>query len=104
MRKICWCCSGLEFAFDERKGQGIFVYATLSPEGKPMFWIAMRSVEKKDLGKIASIQPDDIPVTVTTRRPISYCPWCGVKLARFYRKRYEQLLDPSVASELENIP
>ena len=39
------------------------------------------------------------PVTIATWVPIHRCPWCGVRLDRFYRTSFPQLCDASISAE-----
>jgi hypothetical protein len=93
-------------AFADRLGRTIYVYAEppsdLSPE--PLFWIATRAITKQDLAARAAL-PDTgrTAVTIATRKRLIYCPWCGRKLSRFYKRRYHALVDESVAKEFTDL-
>ena len=97
-----WCCDGLKHAFEKRKGRTLFVFAVPPEEqkGNPSFWLGMRSVEQKDLQEMNTINlPDNLKVTISTKIPIHYCPWCGKRLISFYRKNYDILVDQALLKE-----
>jgi hypothetical protein len=98
-----WCCPGLETAFAERGDRTIFVFA--EPPGEfssATFWIAMRAVEQEALSQLPALAlPPETAFTIATRKPISFCPWCGKRLGRFYRRRYSQLADPKLTAEFK---
>jgi hypothetical protein len=60
----------------------------------------MRAVEKNSIGSF-SISPPDVPLTISTRIPIHFCPWCGIKLAKFYKKHFQLLSDKTIADEFD---
>jgi hypothetical protein len=99
-----WCCLGLETAFSERGDRTIFVFA--EPPGEfnpsPTFWVAMRAVEQEALSQLPTLAlPPETAFTIATRKPISFCPWCGKRLDRFYRQRHSQLTDPNLTAEFK---
>lgn len=97
-----WCCDGIRHMFEQRTFRSIFVFAEipLDNSSTATFWIGMRSVNKADLDKIKLLGlPSRIPITINTRVPITYCPWCGTKLIRYYNNTYSQLLDPEISTE-----
>ena len=105
-----WCCFGLENAFSKREERGIFVFATPPDEGeiKPSFWLGMRSVNKKDqldfskyLNEKCEKIDKTIDITISTRTPIKYCPWCGKNLVIKYLKSFKMLIDESIADEFK---
>ncbi|RLC19390.1 MAG: hypothetical protein DRI57_07185 [Deltaproteobacteria bacterium] len=99
-----WCCQGLKHIFEQRYDRTIFAFAE-APENvseNVSFWLGMRCVEHKELDNLRRAGfPDNMPVTINTRVPISFCPWCGKKLAKFYRKNYCQLTDPEISDEFK---
>lgn len=89
-------------AFADRFGRTIYIYAEPPSElsHEPCFWLATRAITKRDL-ETGVVLPDTggTAVTIATRKPIIYCPWCGRKLSRFYKRSYAMLVDESVAKE-----
>lgn len=95
-----WCCEGFKNAFDQRHGRSIYVFAeppTPQLSVPTTFWIGCRAIAKEHLAG-HSLQCE-VPVTLATWIAIHRCPWCGVKLDRFYRRSYRQICDPSISLE-----
>ncbi|WP_444909973.1 hypothetical protein [Microbulbifer sp. TRSA005] len=95
--KAKWCCEGMKHSYEDRKGRTIFAFAIEDPNSEkasPLFWLGSRAVEQEHLGKINF--KSEFPVTMSTRVPIIYCPWCGVNLAKHYSKSYGMLVDSSL--------
>ena len=91
-----WCCKNLKDAFEARDRRGICVLAELSESRIDVgatFWIGMRSIDVSDSMPEPADGGDVTPVLIETRHRIFFCPWCGCRLERFYRKIYEQLYD-----------
>ena len=101
MAREKWCCLALETAFSERRDRTIFVFADPPTEDQEVrFWLASRAMSFDALAEDPPpVIPAHLVLTLATRRPLSFCPWCGVRLVRFYRRRYVQLLDPDLTSE-----
>ena len=106
MMKQMWCCEGFKFSFEERYERTIFVYAEedLSENKTNLsFWICMRSISKDQIDNLPIGGLKEIPVTISTRKPIKYCPWCGAELSKFYQKKFSHILDSSIEKEFEII-
>ena len=104
MNKEKWCCLGMQTAFSDREDRTIFAFADPPNEfvNHVTFWLAMRAVAQEALSELPLLAlPPDMPITLATRKPISFCPWCGTRLARFYRRRYLQLIDPFLTEEFK---
>jgi len=101
MARSEWCCNGLSHAFAQRADRGIYVFASrLGPSSPVSFWLAMRSVTQADLRRRENLGPSStVPVTLATRVPIRFCPWCGKRLDRFYGPNGNQLIDTSLDAE-----
>jgi hypothetical protein len=97
-----WCCDGLRGHFERRHERGLFVFAeppVTDGQRPASFWLAMRSVQEKDLERVRELNAPDIPMTLQTWYPIHYCPWCGVELSRQYIKQWDLLVDPVLSQE-----
>ena len=105
-----WCCEGMQLAFESRRGRGIFVYC--EPDNNlikcgPTFWLGMHSIDLDDVERFVeersgmAIEPEErpLPVSLSTWRRIRFCPWCGKKLERFYRKHFMLLADDELSKE-----
>ena len=96
-----WCCVALETAFAERRDRTIFVFADPpSDDGEVRFWLGSRAMTFDALHEDPPLAiPPHLVLTLSTRKPMAFCPWCGTRLARFYRRRHVQLLDPELTRE-----
>ena len=104
MKDTKWCCLGMQTAFSERGDRTIFVFAEPPNEfiDRVTFWIAMRAVTQDALSELHPLAlPPETFLTIATRKAISFCPWCGTRLARFYRRRYSQLVDAKLTEEFK---
>ena len=102
-----WCCPGFEGNFQNRNKSGFFVFAR-PPEKviskEPLFYIASRFVENENKNNFSkAIKSLEFPVTLSVSTGMQYCPWCGVKLIKFYKKSYEALVDSKIIKELDLI-
>lgn len=95
-----YCCLGFKETFEQRFDRTLFVFADPPDEvfDKPTFWFAMRSVEKDKIDSVLPSLPEAL-LTLSTRKPISFCPWCGIKLAKFYKKKFLNIHDATVSEE-----
>ncbi len=93
----------MKWSFEERGRRGIYVFAEPPrPEIKigVTFYMAFRAVDEKCIEQIRQTDfPEDCPITISTRTGMRYCPWCGVKLEKFYKRNYHQLIDERLSAE-----
>lgn len=92
-----WCCEGFKYLFERRYQSTIFVFAEQPSNtlDQLTFWLGMRSVEHKDIGRLYSSGfSKNVPITIATKIPMEYCLTCGKKLKKFYKNNYEKLVDP----------
>lgn len=101
-----WCCHRFEAAFENRHGQGVFVYVRPSdPDHSGTFVLAVRVVAKHDLPAFSSAVARSgylAPVHLETHVAVRACPWCGKRLQRFYRRGSTRLIDSSIAAPPES--
>lgn len=95
-----WCCEGVRQYFTSRGERGVFVFAE-PPDARsnqPSFWLAVHAADEGDLAVIRQgTHRADLAVMLQTWIPVRFCPWCGRKLARFYRNQWRQLYDPQAS-------
>jgi hypothetical protein len=62
--------------------------------GKPTFVLLFLSVDLRDEKVLKKIEESGhpIPYPIVTERIITYCPWCGRNLSRFYKKTWKNLM------------
>jgi hypothetical protein len=102
MAREKWCCQAMQTAHAERRDRAIFVFADPRRDGddEVRFWLASRAMTFDALAEDPPpVIPPHLALTVSTRKPIAFCPWCGVRLSRWYRRRHVQLLDPELTHE-----
>lgn len=88
-----WCCAPFKFNFENAGCRGATIRVSASPEGKPQFYLQHRAV---DIEHQESLPKIPIPISLVSQTGVTYCPWCGRRLARFYRRTWEQLLEPDI--------
>jgi hypothetical protein len=72
-----------------KRGFGVFVAPGLA--GEPEFVLQHRA-----LNPGRSLDTGEETVSLVTDAVIQFCPWCGTRLSRFYRRCVEQLLRPGL--------
>lgn len=95
-----WCCEGLRHLFEKRKKSGIFIFAEPPSEfsDSVTFWLTMRGTSQEDLIRIKT---DNSSILISSRIPIKYCPNCGAKLHKAYKKSFHELEDESILKSFE---
>jgi hypothetical protein len=91
-----WCCAGVENAFLEAGRRGVGFFVAESRSARPTFVLQFRAMAA---GAVPP-DPSDSHLTLVTDLAISYCPWCGKRLDRFYRKQLESLERPELQIQL----
>ena len=82
-----WCCGVMKAYYDMAGERGFSV--NVSDEGGHYnFMLLHYSMER---GKDLLIKTDD-PISLVTETGIQYCPWCGKKLEKFYKKDLPSLV------------
>ena len=76
---VKWCCVGFESAVGAagERGFGIFVDDTTEP---PLFVIQHRALDPG-----APLPQTDTPLNIVCQTGLKHCPWCGKKLAKWYK-------------------
>lgn len=81
-----WCCAVFQDHFAEAGSRGFGIFLVDSDREDPGFIFQFRAM---DAGATAPIC--ETPLSIVSDVHVHFCPWCGVKLARFYRKHYREL-------------
>ena len=87
-----WCCIPFKGWYEEAGKRGTGILVGRNSAGKPEFIIQHRAVDKE----IALLPPTDYPVTLISALCISYCPWCGRQLDKWYGKNVDELYRPDL--------
>ena len=79
-----WCCPGFHGHF-EKAGKRLFCIFADTTGSTPCFVLQFRANERQ----IDINSPE--PISLIGEIVISFCPWCGRNLLKFYRKRIDEL-------------
>lgn len=91
---IRWCCRTFEWANKGAGEQGFRIVVLEADDGSPRFVLQHRAVERANEGRLNT----PFPVALVTNHDFRYCPWCGSRLARVYKRTWKALLTPDLAS------
>jgi len=102
---MTFCCDRFEFAYKQRHERGVFVYVlppTSTFPDEPLFHVGTRALERDEVGKLQEATKGRMSgcMSLSGGTGISYCPWCGMALANYYRDTWRQLLDERITNEL----
>jgi hypothetical protein len=82
-----WCCAQFEGWHSQSGQRGLGVFVKRSLDESKMFVLQHRAA---DPGVIVTTEPL-APVSLITDIGIQYCPWCGVRLEKWYGKNTDRL-------------
>jgi hypothetical protein len=87
-----WCCITFKSWYEAAGKRGFAILVGRDSAGKPQFTIQHRSIdpEMEDLVKT------ETPLSLVADIQISYCPWCGRNLERWYGKNVDTLYRPNL--------
>jgi len=94
-----YCCDGFKDAFKNIEKRGFSIFATEDNFNKPIFYLYFRSIDMDEENELKSLLYNvkfQKAFTLSTECVISYCPWCGKNLARFYDKTWKNILGESL--------
>ena len=101
-----WCCETFRYAAENRQDDGFVAYAVppRSPDAEPQFGFAFRAVRTQDIPQLQAAVAGmsgtgNLKLTGAFR--LGFCPWCGVRLADYYRTSYQELSDKDLRREFE---
>lgn len=83
-----WCCSAFKDHHENAGRRGITIFATLDSEQRYFFLLQSRAIDVED----KTVGHTMVPVAFATQIAVKYCPWCGRRLARAYRKHIPEIL------------
>ncbi len=95
------CCDGFKEMYKKKSDRGIFVFADKDDtSGEVSFWLGMRCIKHNQLRNLTEISfPDNLAITLNTRVPIHFCPWCGKELIKYYKHTYDFFIDTEIQKE-----
>jgi hypothetical protein len=81
-----WCCPPFEGHFQEAGLRGTAVFAANTEGESPLFILQFRSTEgERPTSEVKGL------LTLVSDTVINFCPWCGVRLSRCYRRTWKEL-------------
>lgn len=87
-----WCCPNFKSWHEAAGERGYTVFAEPIADGKSAFVVQYRAVDIAQEHLVSS----QTPLTLLADIRISYCPWCGRDLAKWYGRNTEELYKPSL--------
>lgn len=81
-----WCCVGFEGNFQMAGSRGFSIFVSTKNRQNPVFIMQHRTLDPG-----VAIPNTEQALTIVSDIQISFCPWCGTDLHKFYRKRYQEL-------------
>src|SRR5687768_14917022 len=88
--RMKWCCRVFEDCYQEAGFRGIAVLVDRNSDGTRRFDLQFRVADEGSEATVHSDDPD-VLVSLLTQMQIQYCPWCGCKLSRWYRRQIDSL-------------
>jgi hypothetical protein len=91
--RVKWCCAGFEAAYQAGGSRTIAAVVDRYSDGRPAFLLQSRTF---DSGYEPPALNSSVPMTLITEAGMSFCPWCGNNLAKWYRKSVDTLARPGL--------
>lgn len=87
-----WCCLTFRSWYEAAGERGIAVLVGRNADGSPEFVIQQRAIDKN----IEALPVTDYPISIVSDVRITYCPWCGRDLTKWYGKHADELYRPDL--------
>jgi hypothetical protein len=87
VENIDWCCASFQNRYSLGGKRGVAVVYGVR-DGELQFFLQFRAVEA---GVDRLPGTFEGPISLLEEVPIELCPWCGKKLARYYKKQVGRL-------------
>lgn len=95
-----FCCRAFELASQNVGQRGLSVYTNESLES-PIFFLGFRGITAGKEGVFSAVlwqsnvkHDPSLELTLAGEMAIMFCPWCGRRLTRIYKKTWKQLMGP----------
>jgi hypothetical protein len=90
MTGVKWCCAQFQGIYDNAGRRGFSILVGMMGD-EPAFLLVHRAVDDDDVVR----GPAGLLVATLTHTGLLHCPWCGTRLAKFYRRSIPDLLRPA---------
>lgn len=87
-----WCCVVFKNSYEAAGERGLAILAGRNSAGNPEFVLQHRAFDKD----VESLPETEAPMSVISEARISYCPWCGRNLEKWYGKHVNELDRPAL--------
>jgi len=92
-----FCCESFEQAFENQNKKGLSIAVSQGHDNKPVFLLVFRAVEQSGGGLLKQTDGFGQPsACLVSEHVLSFCPWCGKKLRRYYWLKWEGMLSRSI--------
>lgn len=88
---IKWCCDAFKNSYDLAGDRSVSVLVDRYADGNPEFILQSRAFVK---GEEPFGLHTSVAMSLVTESQIQFCPWCGRKLAKWYRSSVDALVRP----------
>jgi hypothetical protein len=88
-----WCCIGFKSGYQAAGERAIAVLVDRDSKGAPAFLLQARAFDGVQAPEIRT----EGPISLLQEARISFCPWCGVPLEKWYGGSVDTLLRPGLA-------
>jgi hypothetical protein len=85
-----WCCVGFEAAYQAAGERSIAVIVDESSDSKGEFFLQARTF---DIGTEPQLNLT-VPMSLAIQTGLQFCPWCGVRLDKWYGRYVRELKRP----------
>ncbi len=92
-----WCCVSFKANYEAAGDRGFALLVERDADGDPRFLIQHRAMKLGEEQKTGTT----VPVSLVSQTGLRYCPWCGRRLARWYKRQVDALTRPGLGIELE---
>jgi hypothetical protein len=82
-----WCCLTFKSWYEAAGERGFTILVGRNTQGKPQFVLQHRAVDKEVEDSINT----EYPLSLVSDIYISYCPWCGRNLGKWYGNSVDAL-------------
>jgi len=94
-----WCCLVFKGHYENAGARGFAVLIGRDRMGTPEFILQHRSIERGLEGRIFT----ESPLSLVSDIRISFCPWCGRHLRKWYSRRIDDLYRPGLGIYVQEI-